>query len=141
MMMSAELSKAVHQKIIAISYQLQNKGKYSGVVRNFLQKGIDKYIRGLNEEERKRYNALRERVLSGEEREPREVAISFYGPDEIRTQLITISRHMGCGGSYVWPLHKFLSAEADEYICSLEGKDRKVFDEILDNVKIRETMK
>ena len=48
--------------LIAISYFRGEAGRYAGTARDFIQRGIDEFLQGLNERERRRFNEILENV-------------------------------------------------------------------------------
>lgn len=54
--------EGVTNMLIAISYFRGEAGRYAGPARDFIQRGIDEFLQGLNERERRRFNEILENV-------------------------------------------------------------------------------
>lgn len=65
--------------------------------------------------------------------------MSVQVTDEMRIKLIAIGYLMGLGGEYAGPARNFLKDAIDDYVDSLEGRKKRDFEEILENVMIKES--
>lgn len=48
----------ITEKLIAIAYYRGQAGAYAGPARDFLARGIDQFIEGLSDKDRKRFNEI-----------------------------------------------------------------------------------
>lgn len=67
--------------------------------------------------------------------------LSLQVTDEMRLLLIAIGYHTGNGGEYATPARNLLHRALQEYREKLEGREQKEFEEILENVRVRENQK
>lgn len=64
--------------------------------------------------------------------------LSLQVTEETRINLITIGYLTGNGGEYATPARNLLHGAIQKYIRELDEHERKEFEEILSNVRIRE---
>jgi len=67
--------------------------------------------------------------------------LSLQVTEETRIQLIAIGYLTGNGGEYATPARNLLHDAISKYLRELDEHKRKEYDEILANVRIRETRK
>ena len=65
--------------------------------------------------------------------------LSLDVTSDMRIHLIAIGYMMQAGGEYATPARNFISASIRDYVAKLTTRERQEFDEILNNVRLRET--
>jgi hypothetical protein len=67
--------------------------------------------------------------------------LSLQVTEETRIRLIAIGYHTGNGGEYATPARNLLHRAIQEFEARMTPAERREYDEILANVRIRETRK